>query len=105
MSIAVGSSSLSGVSGAQSSRVALDAEVARYQKQLSDCVNCPSSKTLEGKAHIQELSIQISVDQQRIKQIESIGTPANDPAVTYTSTGVSLTSTTWAQGSLVNLFA
>jgi hypothetical protein len=110
MSIAIGSSSLSGVSGGQSSRAALAAEVARYQKQLSDCVNCSSSKTLEGKAHIQELSTQISMDQQRIKQIETGGTAVNDPAATthndsYTSAGASATPTTQAQGSLVNVFA
>ena len=113
MPIAIGSSSLSAVSGGQSSRAVLHAEVARYQKQLSDCVNCSSSKTLEGKAHIQELSTQISVDQQRIKQIEANGTAANDPATsaetspadTYTSAGASATSPTQAQGDLVNVFA
>lgn len=110
MSLAIGSSSLSGVSVGQPSRAALAAEVARYQKQLSDCVNCPSSKTLEGKAHIQELSTQISVDQQRIKQIEANGTAANDADAsthtdTYTSAGASATSPTQAQGSLVNVFA
>ena len=113
MSIAIGSSSLSGVSGGQSSRAALRAEVVRYQKQLSDCVNCSSSKTLEGKAHIQELSTQISVDQQRIKQIESGGTAANDPAAspatapadTYTSAGASAMPATQVQGKLVNVFA
>ncbi len=113
MSIAIGSSSLSGVSGGQSSRAALRAEVVRYQKQLSDCVNCSSSKTLEGKAHIQELSTRISVDQQRIKQIESGGTAANDPAAlpatapadTYTSASASAMPPTQAQGKLVNVFA
>jgi hypothetical protein len=110
MSIAIGSSSLSSVSGSHSSSTALAAEVARYQKQLSDCVNCPSAKTLEGKAHIQELSTQISVDQQRIKRIEANATAANDPAAaaqadTYTSAGAPAASPTQAQGSLVNAFA
>ena len=110
MSIAIGSGSLSGVSGGQSSRATLAAEVARYQKKLSDCVNCSSSKTLEGKAHIQELSTQISVDQQRIKQIEANGTAADDPAATthadtYTSAGASAMSPIQAQGNLVNVFA
>jgi hypothetical protein len=110
MSLAIGSGSLSGVSGGQPSRAALAAEVAHYQKQLSDCVNCPSSKTLEGKAHIRELSTQISVDQQRIKQIEANGPAANDAdasthADTYTSAGASATSPAQVRGSLVNVFA
>ena len=113
MSIAIGSCSLSGISGGQSSRAALAAEVARYQTQLSDCVNCSSSKTLEGKAHIQELATQISVDQQRIKQIEAGGTAANDPGAsavtipvdTYMSAGGSARPSTQAQGSLLNVLA
>jgi hypothetical protein len=45
---------------------------------LSDCVNCPSAKTLEGKAHIQELSGKFCMDQQGIKQIETTDAAANN---------------------------
>ena len=97
------------------SRAALQAEVARFQKQLSDCVNCPSSQTLEGKAHIQELSSKISVDQQRIKQIETTGAPADNSALSsstttvtgdgYSNTGAAVPAANQAQGDLVNVFA
>ena len=33
----------------------LDAQLARYQKQLSECVNCTSAKTPEGKHEIDDL--------------------------------------------------
>ena len=34
----------------------LDAQIARYKKELSDCVNCESAKTAKGKAKIQAIS-------------------------------------------------
>jgi hypothetical protein len=114
MAVAIGSNAAAGTTGYMS-RVAPQAEVARYQKQLSDCVNCSSSKTLEGKAHIQELSSKISVDQQRIKQVESMDAAANDSAASsstttvagdsYSNTGAAVPALNQAQGDLVNVFA
>jgi hypothetical protein len=95
--------------------VSLHAEVARYQRQLSDSVNCASAKTLEGKAHIQELSSKISAAQQRIKQIEAEKAPGNDHVAlssnaggsgdTYTKAGTAAHSSNPEQGSLVSVFA
>lgn len=114
MALAIGSGSFSGTVGGCVSRAALHAEVARYQKQLSDAVNCPSSNTLEGKAHIQELTDKISLDQARIRQIE-VNTAANVSAVppavstatadTYTHAGASAVSAAQAGGSLVDVYA
>jgi hypothetical protein len=42
------------------SKAALRAELARYEKVRSDCVNCPSAKTIEGERNIQNLDTQIS---------------------------------------------
>ena len=78
MSVAIGSSSLSGAAGSHPSRAVLDAEIARCKKQLSDSVNCASAKTLEGKAHIQELSNKVSAAQQQVKQIAVEKPAAND---------------------------
>ncbi|HAT31472.1 MAG TPA: hypothetical protein DCW29_11655 [Janthinobacterium sp.] len=44
----------------------LEAQLLRYQKQLSDCVNCDSSKTPEGKAQIQAIASKISEVKDRI---------------------------------------
>lgn len=33
----------------------LDAQLARYEKQLSECINCASAKTPEGKQAIDDL--------------------------------------------------
>jgi hypothetical protein len=33
----------------------LDAQIARYKKELPDCVNCESAKTTKGKAKIQAI--------------------------------------------------
>jgi hypothetical protein len=115
MSAAIGSSTISGAAGSYMSRAALHAELARYQKQLSDCVNCPSSKTLEGKANIQELSNKIGVDQERMRQIEAAGAAADNPSAltaitaanpdTYTNSGVPVSSSSPGRGGLVNVVA
>ena len=113
MIVAIGSSASMNVSGGQPSRAALRAEIARYQHQLSDCVNCVTAKTLEGKVHIQELSDKISVDQQRVKQSEAQQSSASEtaagrseaPTVTYSSSGSADQSVSAAQGTLVNAFA
>ena len=41
------------------SSVGLRAKLDRYEKQLSDCVNCASAKTPEGKADIAAISAKI----------------------------------------------
>ena len=113
MSVAIGSSSLSGAAGSHPSRAVLDAEIARCKKQLSDSVNCASAKTLEGKAHIQELSNKISAAQQQVKQIAVEKPAANDAtapttitiSTTYTNTGVVEQSSGPEQGDRVNVFA
>ena len=60
MVAAVGSPSLS-IAG-------LEAQVARYQHQLSDCVNCSSASTIEGKTNIQKISGQISETKGRLSR-------------------------------------
>jgi hypothetical protein len=37
-----------------------DAQIARYKKELSDCVNCESAKTVKGKANIQAITDKIT---------------------------------------------
>ena len=115
MSIAIGSNSQSCTFGGQPSRASLQADLARYQKQLSDSVNCASAKTLEGKTHIQELSSKISTTQERIKQVETTKPPATEPVVsktaptavgdTYTSGGASANAAGSDPGAHVNVFA
>lgn len=47
----------------------LEARLVRYQKQLSECVNCDSSKTASGKAEIESISGKISEVRDRIARI------------------------------------
>jgi hypothetical protein len=60
---AVSFSGASGRTGAYipdaASSVGLRAKLDRYEKQLSDCVNCASAKTPEGKADIAAISAKI----------------------------------------------
>ena len=56
-------------SGSGASASGLQAQLARYQKQLSECVNCASAKTPEGKATIESLSAKISDIRERIDQV------------------------------------
>ena len=53
------------------SSAALQAQLAQYQKQLSDCVNCGSSSTAEGKAQIQALNTRIQALQTQLGDMAS----------------------------------
>ncbi|MYM21947.1 hypothetical protein GTP46_04710 [Duganella sp. FT135W] len=67
------------------SSVSLQAQLQRYQKQLSDCVNCASAKTSQGKADIEAISERISQIKRAIEQTEkpsaAPGTP--NPQTTH----------------------
>lgn len=51
----------------------LDAQLARYQKQLSECINCASSKTPEGRREIDDLYGKIHDLQARIEEARGGG--------------------------------
>jgi hypothetical protein len=61
--------------GGGPSAASLQAQLQRYQQQLSDCVNCASAKTPQGKADIQAISARISEVKQTIAQADQA--PAN----------------------------
>ena len=65
---AVGSSTSPNTTGTNQSAVALQAQLDRFQKQLSDCVNCSSAKTREGQKAIQDLSNKIGQVKTQINQ-------------------------------------
>ena len=61
-------------------QAALRAELARFEKQRSDCVNCESAKTLKGQENIRSLDSQIRTlkDQLRAVQQPGSGAAANE---------------------------
>ena len=58
--------------GAKPSATSLQAQLQRYQQQLSDCVNCASAKTPQGKADIESISSRISRVQESIAAIDNV---------------------------------
>jgi hypothetical protein len=71
-------SPLSGTAGATDvsdnapAAAALLAQLQRLQQQLSDCVNCASGKTPEGKAAADAIRGKISQVEQRISQSDQV---------------------------------
>ncbi|MCE3604501.1 hypothetical protein LXA47_12895 [Massilia sp. P8910] len=65
---------------AKPSPVTLQAQLQRYQQQLSDCVNCASADTPKGKSDIQAIAARIAEVERRIAQSSSAGNtpPAPD---------------------------
>jgi hypothetical protein len=47
----------------------LEYQLTRYQKQLSECVNCESAKTSKGKSDIEEINEKISGIKNRIEEV------------------------------------
>jgi len=66
---AIGSSPGFSSAATGSSAVGLEAQLARYQKVLSECVSCDSAKTREGKQNIQDVSSKISAVKARIEEL------------------------------------
>lgn len=49
------------------STASAEAELARYRKQLADCVSCETADTKQGKADIQEISNKIKIAEARLE--------------------------------------
>lgn len=65
------SATVSATSGGSLGTAGLEAQIARYEKQLSDCVNCASAKTPEGKKAIAEISNKINAARARIDEMQA----------------------------------
>lgn len=57
----------------------LTAQLGRYQKELSECINCASAKTPEGKSNIEAIEIRISDIKARLEQASNRTPPAAQP--------------------------
>jgi hypothetical protein len=67
---AIGLSTVDGPSGFVKSTAGIEVQLAQYEIQLSDWINCPSCKKPKGKAKIAEISDKISDIKQRVKSAE-----------------------------------
>lgn len=86
---AIGSSAVSGSISTGAAAVGLEAQLVRYQKLLSECVNCDSSKTAKGKADIQAISVKISEVRERIDRITEVK-PASQTTELASSTAAKI---------------
>lgn len=76
--------------GTVKSATGLEAQLIRYQKELSDCVNCDTENTLAGRESIQSLSGKISAIKARIEEVNLSRSSAQAvPANSSPSTPVS----------------
>jgi hypothetical protein len=70
-------STLAASSQSAVSRAAMRADLARYEKELAECVNCASASTPEGKRNIQDLGAQIGTLKARLSVVPQSGVPAS----------------------------
>lgn len=56
------------------------AELPLLEKKLSDCVNCASAATPEGKTQIDELNSRIAAIRERLHRAAVVTAPAPKPA-------------------------
>jgi len=110
---ATGSSTFASPAGTGPSTAGLQAQLDRYRKQLSDCVNCNSAQTIEGQKVMQTISNRIGEIKARIEKIATersntqlsppnAGTATGNSAVATAAISVSATATV---GSILNVFA
>lgn len=75
---AIGSSPAYGnVPATGAATAGLESQITRYKKELSDCVNCASARTPEGKAKIQAIAAKIGAAEARIEKITSSGSASH----------------------------
>ena len=72
----------SAVSTTVASTAAIEAQIARYKQELSNCVNCETAKTMQGKANIQALTSKISILESRLEKVTT-SNPDDQPAAPY----------------------
>jgi hypothetical protein len=58
------------IAGRATAPANLDADLAKAQGQLADWVACPSCKTPEGKAKIEEISAKVDTIKSKLKAVE-----------------------------------
>jgi hypothetical protein len=97
---AINSSASPGPASAGLSVAGLQAQLDRYQKQLSDCVNCDSANTREGRETIQALSNKISQVKSRIEEISA--TKSNTPPAAPNPAGATANVDAHASGTTGN---
>lgn len=106
---AIGSPSTSGFTPLPvTSTAGLEAQVIRYKKELSDCVNCGSANTTEGKAAIAAAANKVSAAEARIKNITTTNQSSQADAAksaTTTTTPQDSTASTYAGGLTYELSA
>lgn len=64
----IGTSNTFSYTGSAKPSTGLEFELGKYQKELSDCVNCDSANTAEGRSNIQELHNKISSIKARMEK-------------------------------------
>jgi len=75
---AIGSSTYTNPAGTGTPTAGLESQLARYQKELSNCVNCDTANTRAGRETIQTLSNRISQIKARIEAIDA-AKPSTQP--------------------------
>ncbi|MDM5181088.1 hypothetical protein PO883_28290 [Massilia sp. DJPM01] len=94
---------------AKASPVTLQAQLQRYQQQLSDCVNCASADTPQGKSDIQAIAARITQVRQRIDQESgSAATPAAATASAPSATAATVTAgapSATSSGNIIDVYA
>lgn len=60
----------------------LQAQLTRYQQQLSECINCASAKTAAGKANIEMIAARIGEVKARIENFAPAPARASNTGIT-----------------------
>ena len=67
-----GLSATNSTAGVGTQGVGIESQLGRLQQQLSECVNCPTANTPEGKSKIQALSDQIGAIKTRMLEVQPV---------------------------------
>ena len=77
---AIGPSVQSSTSSMAASTAAIDAQISRYKKELSNCVNCESADTKQGQADILALTNKIKIAEPQLEKASTARTEQHPPS-------------------------
>ncbi len=100
---AIGATATAAYGAVPASLTALQSQLQRHQRQLSDCVNCDSADTPRGKADIEAINARIGQVRERIVQAESA--QSNGTAQVRTGEAPRATTAPSGPGAYIDVFA
>lgn len=102
---AIGASASAGYAQGNAGATGLRGQLAKFEKELSACVNCATADTIEGKAKIADISARIAQIEDRIAQASETNSTRQEATAKPLEAGIAGNGSANGIGSLIDIRA